>query len=423
MDFSPHVDKLLTPFIKSFGKCEKTEISKKDFKTYNSILISLYKDIYSSNKFVFNQGCFKSRVINSITENHLVNKPNVFSVRYFPEEIQDYIKNEEKYQLVFSCGNVGGREIHIHFSLFSKTELNNLDKYVNYVRMMYVWLNICAKYASKYCTKTLNIFIYLTPFTKQLPSSSAGILGPEHVNTAFTATCVENGQLVIFREEEWFKVFIHETFHTYGLDFSSSHFEQFKQSLSTIFPINSEFMIYEAYTETWARIINCVFCSFNALKNKKDKETFILNLNFCLELERMFSIYQCIKVLGFMGLSYNDIYDSNMYDNNTDKSILRNNLYRENTHVFAYFIMTAIFLNDYSGFMIWCKKHNENLLKFNSTDDNFIEFFEYIKHKYNCISLLNNITEMKKLISSMIKSKTKHKELLNSTRMSIVHTI
>ncbi len=53
MDFSPRVDKLLTPFIKSFGKCEKTEISKKVFKAYNSILISLYNDIYFSKRFNF----------------------------------------------------------------------------------------------------------------------------------------------------------------------------------------------------------------------------------------------------------------------------------------------------------------------------------------------------------------------------------
>lgn len=420
MDFSPRVDKLLTPFIKSFGKCEKAAVSQKDLKLYHSLLISLYNDIYSSNKTIFTTGCFKSKVVNISTEKQYMKNPTFYGGRYFPPEIQDYVKKEQQYQLIFSCGNVGGREIHIHFTLFSKDEIENLEKYVNYVKMMYIWLNICAKYASKHCTKTLNIFVYPTPFNKQLPHNSTGILGPEHINTAFTMACVDNGQMVIFREEEWFKVFIHESFHTYGLDFSTSNFDFLKDKLRGLFPIDSDFDIYEAYTETWARIINCAFCSFNALKNKRDKETFVLNVNFCLELERMFAIYQCIKVLGFMGLNYNDLYDKNM-----NTTILRKNLYRENTHVFAYFIMTAILLNDYTSFMIWCNNHNENLLRFNSTPTNFEAFMKYIEEKYNCISLLTNITEMKKISNTMNQANTNRNntDFVDTTRMSIIHTI
>lgn len=419
MDFSPHVDKLLKPFIKSFGKCEKVAVTKKDLKTYNSIIISLYNDIYSSNKTIFNTGCFKSKVVNISAEKHHMKNPTFYSGRYFPPEIQNYIKKEQQYQLIFSCGNVGDREIHIHFTLFSKKEVENLEKYVNYVKMMYVWLNICSKYATKQCTKTLNIFVYPTPFTKQLPSNSTGTLGPEHINTAFTMACVENGQMVIFREEEWFKVFIHECFHTYGLDFSTSKFDFFKDKLRGLFPIESDFCIYESYTETWARIINCAFSSFNALKNKKDKETFLLNVNFCLELERMFTIYQCIKILGFMGLNYNDLYDKNMNAN-----VLRKNLYRENTHVFAYFVMTAIFLNDYTSFMVWCKEHNENLLKFNPSPNNFESFMKYIEEKYDCISLLSNITEMKKISKTINRTKqNNNQDIIDTTRMSIIHTI
>lgn len=418
MDFSPHVDKLLKPFIHSFGKCKKAAVSQKDLKLYQSVIISLYNDIYSSTNTIFNTGCFKSKVINIATEKQHMKNPTLYSGRYFPPEIQDYIKREQQYQLLFSCGNVGGREIHIHFTLFSKEELENLEKYVKYVKMMYVWLNMCAKYASKHCAQALNIFVYPTPFNKQLPSNSTGILGPEHVNTAFTMACVENGQLVIFREEEWFKVFIHETFHAYGLDFSTSNFDFLKDKLRGLFPIDSDFDIYEAYTETWARIINCAFCSFNALKVKKDKHTFVLNMNFCLELERMFSMYQCIKILGFMGLNYNDLYDKTM-----NTTLLRKNLYRENTHVFAYFIMTAIFLNDYTSFILWCNTHNENVLRFNSTPTNFEAFMNYIEENYNCISLLTSITEMKRLSKTIHKGNGNNHALVDTTRMSIIHTI
>ena len=287
--------------------------------------------------------------------------------------------------------------------------------YTQYVRRMYIWLHICGNYAEKYCTETLKVFIYPTPFTKQLPTSPTTVIGPEHINTAFTMACAKNGQIIIFREEEWFKVFLHETFHSYGLDFATNDHASLKNVLRGIFPINSDFDVYEAYTETWARIINCAFCSFNALpdKNKSDQKTFLLNMNFCLEMERMFALYQCIKVLGFMGLRYKDLLGKN-------NPYLRK-LYKENTHVFAYYIMTAIFLNDSAGFMLWCKKNNTRLLKFKATPETFISFETYIKSVYECISLLEGIGSMSALNAKV--NKTKNKALITTTRMSIIHTI
>ena len=419
MDFASHLDDLMKPFIKAFGKCEQTQLSKTNKKVFESIIISLYQDIYKSNETVFNKGCFKSHVVNIGTNLNKVERPDDYSKsRYFPSQIQKYIKENELYQLNFSCKDVGGREINIHFTLFSEKELDNLAIYVQNVRLMYVWLNICAQYANTACTNTLNIYVYPTPFTKNLPGSTATVLGPEHVNTAFTYACAPKGQLIIFREEEWFKVFIHETFHAYGLDFARSEAIEFKNTIKSLFPINSEFDLYEAYTETWARIVNCALCSFNALENdvKRDKKAFMTNFTFCIEIERLFSLYQCTKVLSFMGLHYNDIHG--------DKpNYLSDKLYKENTHVFAYYIMTAIFLNDYQGFIMWCKTNNKALLQFDLSQENFKAFAEYIESVYNCNTFLNGIDYMGKLNQQVNQSKSKNETLIKTTRMSIIHTV
>ena len=423
MDFASNLDSLMKPFIKAFGKCEKSVLSKSDHKSFETLLISLYKDIYTSNDLVLNAGCFKSNVINVQADFKSVKRPDDYSKsRFFPAVIQKYIKENELYQLGFSCGNVGGREINIHFTLFSEDELSRLASYVKHVRLMYVWLNICAKYANTECSNKLDIFIYPTPFTKNLPGSTSTVLGPEHVNTAYTFACAPQGQMIIFREEEWFKVFIHETFHAYGLDFARSDMSEFKLKIKSLFPINSDFDLYEAYTETWARIINCAFCSFNSLeagkKSGQNNKAFIENFNFCIGIERLFSLYQCTKVLSFMGLHYNDIHDKK-------SNYLRDKLYKENTHVFAYYIMTAIFLNDYEGFLLWCKNNNKVLLKFDLTPENFAAFTEYIESVYNCISLLDGIDYMGKMNHQVNRNKgnNKNEMLTKTTRMSIIHTI
>lgn len=411
MNFSQQTDSLMKPFLNSFGICGKPDpLTKEDQKIYQSILTSLYNDIYQANETIFKDGCFQSTLVETKAN---FKEPEDRNSRYFPAHIQKYINENEQYQLIFTCSNVAQREIQVVFTLFDEKDR---EMYTQYVRMMYIWLHICGKYANRDCTETLNVFIYPTPFSKKLPSSTATTIGPEHINTAFTMACAKNGQIIIFREEEWFKVFLHETFHSYGLDFATNDHAGLKNVLREIFPINSDFDIYEAYTETWARIINCAFCSFNALpaKNKRDQKGFLLNFNFCLEMERMFALYQCIKVLGFMGLNYKDIY-------NKQNSVYLRGLYKEKTHVFAYYILTAIFLNDRQGFMLWCKKNNTVLLRFNATPDTFKSFEAYISSVYECISLLNGIVQMGNLNARVNKSK--NKELITTTRMSIIHTI
>ncbi len=402
----------MKPFIASFGQCgAQLKRSKEETTDYHSILISLYKEIYEANETIFKAGCFQSKLVDLSGEiKEEVLQPESKDSRYFPRHIQNYISAKETSQLIFTCQNVGQREITIVFTLFdNKIKEYKIKQYTEYVRLMYIWLHICSKYADPACTETLRVFIYPTPFLKKMPASTATVIGPEHINTAFTRACAKKGQIIIFREEEWFKVFLHETFHSYGLDFAVTDHQPVSAALRKLFPLSINFNSYEAYTETWARIINCVFCSFNAMKQKKAQKEFLTNLTFCLEIERMFAIYQCLKIAGFMGLHYADLHSASK----------AKHLYKENTHVFAYYILSAIFLNDAAGFMLWCKKHNTNLFKFKATNESFKQFGAYIASQYNCISLLNGMTQMGALNTKVNQSK--NTELKDTTRMSLIH--
>ena len=72
-----------------------------------------------------------------------------------------------------------------------------------------------------------------------LPSTNIEILNSSHVNTAFTRTCPKKSEIVVFRKEEWFKVFIHESFHNFGLDFSDMNNAECTSRILDIFPVNS----------------------------------------------------------------------------------------------------------------------------------------------------------------------------------------
>lgn len=428
MNFSDETTKLIKPFLSNFNKYKSQQLSRKDEKQLNTILLTLYNDINNSYKIVdllSETNCFKGyihKINNDNISNHKISnksnniKPQSYDTNIFPQHIRSYIEENERSYLNFSC-TIGGREIKIIFTIFAdEVEHINMKTYINYVTKIYVWLNICSMYALKTCAQSLKIYIYNTPFNKTLPDNMTTTLSNIHVNTAYTSSCKQEGEIVIFRNEEWFKVFIHETFHTFGLDFSVDGGKLIRDNVAKLFPIKSEFNIYEAYTETWARIINCCFISYNSLENKKDKKSFIINSTFCLELERMFTLYQCNKVLRFMGLNYIDICSSG--NNNV---YLRKNLYRENTNVFSYYILSSLFMNNYYGFLNWCNENSTsagNCIQFNNTIETYKNFIDYINKNYKCESLLEGLENMDELHKKILKQ---NNELLMSTiRMTLL---
>ena len=342
MQFCTASESLLKPFISSFTQLKRDPqtLSRHDTKQYERILGSLYDDINQVSKEGHES---------TLTEQQYSLPPSVFTPGvYLPETIRMYILNHPIVKQVLVTVSP---DCNIYLSFFQLPTPTEYNEHIFKLRQSALWLRLCKKYAtSTICAQTLNISVFLTPFKKQLPTSAFTCLTPEHVNSAFTMDCAPQGEIVVFRAEEWFKVLLHETMHAFGMDIGPS--PVLKEKLQTMFPIRSEFFATEAYCETFARIFNAAFCSFQSSANKK---TFILYMEFCLQLERMFALYQAQKVLRHMGLSYADICSP-------DKQ--KNGKYKEETHVFAYYILTALFLSDYPAFLLWCSKHTTNLVQF-----------------------------------------------------------
>ena len=133
-----------------------------------------------------------------------------------------------------------------------------------------MWLYIVNLYSSKKCSKNLSIYIYLNHQEKKLPNEKMETLSCNHVNSAFTSCCSETSEIVIFRKEEWFKVFIHETMHNFGLDFCNMESNKMKELMSSVFKLESNMLMYESYCEFWGIIMNSCFVSY--LSNKKIKK-------------------------------------------------------------------------------------------------------------------------------------------------------
>lgn len=396
--------------------------SKPNKKT-DIILKHLYKEVKHANDFVNKKKSaegdnFYKLKITKTTTAIQIPKPQQFNADSFPREIRKQIDEHISYDLLYTF-SLYEREIQIHFLVEDKSAELNILVYNDYVDKILAWLHIINEYGSKKCSKKLTIFIYMTSSKKELPSTNINILDQNNINTAFTYTCPEISEIVVFRKEEWLKVFMHETFHNFALDFSDMNMNECNRKILSIFKVNSEVNLFESYTEFWAEIMNAVFCSFYLLPDKENEDEFLSNCDFFINFERTYGFFQMVKTLNFMGLEYKDLYS------NTKKSMmLRETMYKEKGNVLAYYILTLVLMNNYQGFLLWCSEHNLSLIQFKKTTTNLDEFCKFIQHNYKTKSFLYGAEYMEKILHRVSrKSRSreyKHAEvLLKNMRMSI----
>ncbi len=407
--------------IKSNKKQNENELSVLKNRNFDRIINNILDDIIKAHNSIEKlkkngKGKKYSQHLEMITMQSKkdIPQPSFFnSSQFLPDSIRKYIIEHSTKYLIYKC-EIGGRQFTIYFTLFDEDE--EYAKYDKYATLMFVWLHIASKYSKKKCAKTLSIYIYLTPFQKRLPLDSWRVLDKDHVNSAVTTSCTANGEILLFRREEWFKVFIHETFHIFGLDFSDMSSDRLSEKLKKLFPIQSDMLAHETYTEFWATLLNSAFYSYNLLENKNDKDSFLLYFDFCIEFERLFSTLQVIKILNFMGMNYTDLYED------TPNAQLSRTLYKEKTNVFPYYVLKFILLFFHKDFVLWCDNNNTNIFNFTDTSNNLMLFYKFIEQRYNDDIIKIFMYNVYTYANSLQKQNKNQKDkvfLLNNMRMTI----
>ena len=408
---SEDITKLLLPMFDNV-LIKKSPLKQKKI---DNILKILYNDIKLADRWASTE--YTLNKIRSYLKKDELSKPPPWLLnesKYIPDFIRNYIIKHLDGYMVYSC-TIGDREVEIYFGLLHESDFNSLGKFDKYIKKMIIWLKIAFQYAPYKCSKKLKIYGFLTPFKKKLPGNQFTTISHDHCNSAVTTSCTPHGEIIVYRKEEFLKVFIHETFHTLGLDFSNMPLTKFNKKIKQLFPIKSEFNLYEAYAEFWASTMNGLISAY-FLTDKKEEEEFHLYSEFCTRFEQIFSLFQMIKILDFMGLTYR-----NLYDNDNISNSIRRYLFKEKTNVFAYYIIKNVLLYNNDGFLIWCKKHNNNLLTFNKTNNNLDAFIEFIMSTYKNPQFLKDIEKMHAFLKKQKgnRAEPKYNKLTKTMRMSL----
>ena len=295
---------------------------------------------------------------------------------FIPRSIFEYIEKTIiiTYKWRFVIGK--SREYNIHIGMRAE----ECESAESAARAIYAWLLVADKYAQCNCSQKMDIYIYMTDLQKRLPERSGQVIGPENVNTAFTTSCKETTEIHLFREEEWFKVLIHETFHNLGLDFSGGlgGGAKAEELMRRIFCIKTDFLLHEAYTETFAEIIATMFDAVAIMKSARARWSAFRTQ---IAREQKFSVAQVCKILNYMGLSYRSLSCNDM----GSTAVLLRKKYREESAVFSYYVVKSILMFYIDDFTEWCTKHNENTLRFaggSKTQNAIVSFCDFIRERH-----------------------------------------
>lgn len=292
------------------------------------------------------------------------------------------------------------RKINIFFiTSIEKTE----KELLLCLKQIFIWFNGIDSYTNSQCSKILDIYIIFSPSLKLLPNEKYEPIGKNNANTAFTFSCKERNIIHIFREEEWFKVLIHETFHNLDLDFSKYDHGFSDKHINNFFPAKKPIKFYESYCEIWALLFHSIFYSMQHNKS----------LNFILNRELNFSLFQCSKILNHFDMKYIHFFT------NTHKAIISRENYKENTPIISYYFFKTVFLYHINDFLQWCYKENDRSIRFSKLPEHYVDIYQKIKNLVIFLEEHYKTTPFLKVIKE--KEKQFQKEKKNADMNSIFY--
>ena len=115
-----------------------------------------------------------------------------------------------------------------------------------------------------------------------------------------------------------------------------------------------------------------------------------------------------------MGLRY-----TNLYKQDKLSSGFRKILYKEDTNVLCYYVIKTLLLFYNDDFLKWCMMNNNNIIRFDKTDQNLDNLYKFIQQKHNSGLFNSSVNKMELFFKKMRGPLIKNNELVNTSRMSI----
>ena len=375
---------------------------------YNKMLIS-HQSWTSSNKKWINSS------IRTISSSDFTRSSDY---DYMPATIRSSLEEGHKYQKQVRL-KLKGKEYNILLLKpvqdFTNVSMRKTETFFEQALMkIYMWLNVIHRYGDDGCSDKMDIYIYFTDYKKSFSNGPNTVpLDEMHVNTAFTTSCMPSTSITIYREEEWFKVFMHETFHNLGLDFSSFDMTETNKRILDLYPISAPsrgVRLYESYCEMWAEMLHTLLIAFWKTRDKTNEVLILSKFEKMFKIEAQFSVFQCVKILDYYGLTYTELIKTNC-----EMSKKARQKYSEKSHILSYYVVKAALITQPNAFLEWCIHSTRNGIAFIKTQQHINDYTRLIEYTYTNTLLLHYVQE----IETWLKQNKRKSMVCTNLRMTL----
>lgn len=322
-------------------------------KESNKIINSLVKRNIPENKLLFELFNHLNSYHFDYDKVHITNKYRKFPKIHFLSDklykkIKDYNKTINAKWTVTS-----NYSVECNLNLFSKSKLSDAT-----INLLIYSISFIMSFANR--DKKLTINIVLLPDKKIFNDKFT----PNEINSGVCNSSPYEATIHIWRLEECIKVIFHECIHF--LKFSSIEDTQaIIEFYNQRYNYQSDRLtIDEAYTEIWARIMNCYFASKLAIIHDETLNQYKY-FSYLIEVEKLFSTNQSLKIIKYL-----------KGQNKRGKKVDIN----RDTNVISYYIITSEILNNLNQFINFCKK-NKNYFFLTNDFYKFTTNLNPIKYK------------------------------------------
>ena len=192
----------------------------------------------------------------------------------------------------------------------------------------------------------VNVNVFMSPFKKVFPKQDGAPLTPLNVNsgvTFYNTSGFTEKHVVVYRQEEVFKVLMHELIHAYELDIPRMSTEV-EKPIRTIFgKVGVILRVNESLTDTLACLFNVIM--YCILK----KQSSLKEVRKQLGVEQTYILSKGFQVFRWEGYRYEN-----------DIKVPHLNMH-EHTHVTSYYILKALNFWNLSKFLDLSRPYDETL--------------------------------------------------------------
>lgn len=212
------------------------------------------------------------------------------------------------------------------------------------------------------------------------------LLFPKNINSG---CCVKDTYINIWRHEEMYKVLFHELTHYFGVDiYGKSSDVIINNMLKDLFNNDCDYKFSEAYTESLAILLNCIFVIYKLKLN-------IDSLSDLLLYEYNFTLFQVSKLLKFYKCD-------NIFNTNPE-------VMNKYTAVYSYFIIKLLIIHNMTLF-----------IDFISTS---VNFGDRVNDMFNIIKLSLHDKKLHNNISYYYKLDDNNKYIYKTLRMTCIDLV